>query len=89
MLWFPISRDPSSVFATVISFIPPINPFVMMLRITSTEPPPTWQVLLSMVVGLIGVYLSVWAAAKIFRIGLLMFGKPPNFLTLIRWLRMA
>ena len=89
MLWFPISRDPNSVFATVISFIPPISPFVMMLRITSTEPPPTWQVLLSMVVGLIGVYLSVWAAAKIFRIGLLMFGKPPNFLTLIRWLRMA
>jgi ABC-2 type transport system permease protein len=89
MLWFPISRDPNSVFATVISFIPPINPFVMMLRITSTEPPPTWQVLLSMLVGVIGVYLSVWAAAKIFRIGLLMFGKPPNFLTLIRWLRMA
>ena len=79
MLWFPISRDPNSVFATVISFLPPVSPFVMMLRITSTEPPPTWQVLLSILVGLVGVYvIAVWAAAKIFRIGLLMFGKPPN-----------
>ena len=89
MLWFPISRDPNSTFATVVSFIPPVNPFVMMLRITSTEPPPTWQVLLSILVGLAGVWVAVWAAAKIFRIGLLMFGKPPNFLTLLRWVRMA
>jgi len=89
MLWFPISRDPNSLFATIISFLPPVSPFVMMLRITSTEPPPTWQVLLSILVGLAGVYVAVWAAAKIFRIGLLMFGKPPNLITLIRWVRMA
>jgi ABC-2 type transport system permease protein len=89
MLWFPISRDPNSLFATIISFLPPVNPFVMMLRITSTEPPPTWQVLLSILVGLLGVYVAVWAAAKVFRIGLLMFGKPPNLVTLVRWVRMA
>lgn len=89
MLWFPISRDPNSTFATVCSFIPPIGPMVMMLRVTSTEPPPLWQVLLSIGVGFAGVYVAFWAAAKIFRIGLLMFGKPPNLLTLIKWVRMA
>jgi ABC-2 type transport system permease protein len=89
MLWFPISRDPNSVFATTISFIPPVSPFVMMLRITSTEPPPAWQIGLSILIGLAGVYIAVWAASKIFRIGLLMFGKPPNFITLLKWVRQA
>jgi ABC-2 type transport system permease protein len=89
MLWFPISRDPNSAFATGISFLPPVSPFVMMLRITSLEPPPTWQVLLAIAVGLLGVYVALWAAAKIFRIGLLMFGKPPNLVTLLRWVREA
>jgi ABC-2 type transport system permease protein len=88
-LWFPLTRDPNSTFAVVCSFIPPIAPMVMMLRLTSIEPPPTWQVLLSIVVGIVAVYVAFWAAAKIFRIGLLMFGKPPNLLTLIKWVRMA
>lgn len=89
MLWFPISRDPSSLFATVCSLVPPVNSFVMMLRITSTEPPPAWQVVLSIVIGLVGVWLALWAAAKVFRVGLLMFGKPPNLRTLARWVRQA
>lgn len=89
LLWMPLSSDPNGVFATVCSFIPPVNAFVMILRVTSTEPPPTWQVLLSIAVGLLGVYAAMWAAAKVFHIGLLMFGKPPNFGTLLRWIRMA
>jgi ABC-type Na+ efflux pump permease subunit len=89
LLWFPITRDPNSWFAIILSMVPPMSPFVMMLRITSTEPPPTWQVLLSIGIGFIAVYLAIWAAAKIFRVGLLMYGKPPNFRTLIRWVRMA
>jgi ABC-2 type transport system permease protein len=89
MLWFFIARDPNSAFATAMSFLPPVGPFVMVLRITSIEPPPTWQVLLSIVIGLAGVYAALWAAAKIFRIGLLMFGKPPDLATLLRWVRQA
>ena len=45
--------------------------------------------LLSIVVGVIGAYIGLWGAAKIFRVGLLMYGKPPNFRTLLRWVRMA
>jgi len=89
MLWLPISRDPNSTFATVLSFVPPINPFVMMLRLTSSTPPPIWQVWLSILIGVAGVYAAIWFAAKVFRIGILMYGKPPNFKTLVRWVRMA
>jgi ABC-2 type transport system permease protein len=73
----------------VTSFIPPINSFVMLLRLTSTTPPPAWQVWLSIAIGAAGVWLALKAAAKVFRIGLLMHGKAPNFATLWRWIRMA
>ncbi len=89
ILWMPISRDPNSVFATVASFVPPVNTFVMLLRMTSTSPPPLWQVWLSIALGLASVYAAVWFAAKVFRVGLLMHGKPPNFRTLIKWVRLA
>lgn len=89
ILWMPISRNPNSAFSTIISFVPPVNIFAMLLRMTSSTPPPAWQVWLSIAIGAAGVYAALWAAAKIFRIGLLMFGKPPNFATLIRWIRMA
>ncbi|MCD4747970.1 MAG: ABC transporter permease [Thermoanaerobaculales bacterium] len=89
LLWLPITRNPNSIFATVTSFIPPINTFVMLLRMTSTSPPPTWQVWLCIAIGLISVWGALWFAAKVFRVGLLMFGKPPNFATLIKWVKMA
>jgi len=89
ILWMPISRDPNSVFATVLSFLPPVSSFVMMLRMASVSPPPLWESLLSVVVSAAGAVAMLWVAAKIFRIGLLMFGKPPNFATLVRWVRMS
>jgi ABC-2 type transport system permease protein len=61
----------------------------MLLRMTSTAPPPGWQIGLSILIGAAGAVAAVWFAAKIFRIGLLMFGKPPSFGTLIRWVRMS
>jgi ABC-type Na+ efflux pump permease subunit len=88
-LWMPISRDPNSVLSVTASFIPPINTFGMLLRLSSTEPPPTWQVWLSIGIGVLSVYVAVWCTARIFRIGLLMTGKPPNFKTLLRWIRAA
>ena len=89
ILWLPISRDPGSMFATILSFIPPVGNFVMLLRMTSTSPPPMWQTWLCVLVGIAGAYGALWFAAKVFRIGLLMFGKPPSLGTLIRWARMS
>ena len=89
MLWMPISRDPNSTFATVMSFLPPVSNFVILLRLASSSPPPMWQVLLALIAGAAGAFVAVWFAAKVFRIGLLMYGKPPSFATLVRWARMA
>lgn len=89
LLWMPISNAPDSLFATLLSMTPPISPFVMMLRMASSTPPPLWQVWLSIGLGVVGMLAAVWFAGKVFRIGLLMNGKPPDFLTLIRWVRMA
>ena len=88
-LWFPISRDPGSTLSVVLSFTPFLNNFAMLLRMASNTPPPFWQVWISIVIGAGTAYCGVWAAAKIFRIGLLMYGKPPNFATLVRWARAA
>ena len=89
LFWFPISREPNSLFATVVSFIPPMNAFAMLLRLTSTSPPPMWQVWLSIAVGIIAAGGALWFASRVFKIGLLMHGRPPNFATLLKWARQA
>jgi ABC-2 type transport system permease protein len=89
LFWYPISREPNSLFATVVSFIPPMNAFAMLLRLTSTSPPPMWQVWLSITVGIAAAVGAVWLASRVFKIGLLMHGRPPNFATLLRWARQA
>lgn len=86
---FPVIRDPTSTLAVIVSFVPPFNTFGMLLRIASTSPPPAWQVWISIAIGVLGVVGALWFAAKVFRIGLLMFGKAPNLATLVRWIRAA
>ena len=88
-IWPAVSRNPDSVLAVTVSHLPPVNTFGMLLRLASTQPPPWWEVWLSIGTGLVSVVAAVWVAAKVFRIGLLMYGKPPNFRTLLRWVRAA
>lgn len=87
MLWMPISQAPNGMIATIFSFIPPAIPFAMILRMAAEEPVPMWQMAASIVWGYICVFGMVWGAAKIFRIGVLMYGKPPSPVELIKWLR--
>jgi len=89
LLWLPISRAPNSTLSQVLSFVPGINPFVMVIRLTGSEPPPTWQTLAAIGVGLLTAAFCAWFSAKIFRVGVLMYGKPPNLRTLVKWVRMA
>jgi ABC-2 type transport system permease protein len=84
-----IGRAPNSTFSIAVSFIPPINTFAMMSRLASDAPPPAWQVWLTVLIGFGAACAAVWFAAKVFRVGLLMHGKAPNFATLIRWARAA
>ena len=88
LLWMPILRDPNSALATSLSFIPPVGNFVMLLRISSNTPPPVWQTALSIAVSAAGAWAAVWFASRVFRVGVLMSGKPPDFATLVRWARM-
>lgn len=87
MLWLPISDSPNGMLATVTSFIPPLIPFVMILRVTGSEPIPAWQIIASLIVGYGSMFAMIWMAAKIFRVGVLMYGKPPSPVELIKWLR--
>jgi ABC-type Na+ efflux pump permease subunit len=84
-----IGRAPNSTFSIALSFVPPVNTFAMLARLASDAPPPAWQVWLTVVVGLGAACVAIWFAAKVFRIGLLMHGKPPTVGTLLRWARAA
>jgi ABC-2 type transport system permease protein len=81
----PIALNPNSTLSTALSFAPLINGFAMIIRMTSSAPPPWWQVLLSIALGLLYAAATIWFAAKVFRIALLLHGRPPNLATLLRW----
>jgi ABC-2 type transport system permease protein len=87
--FMPVVRAPNSMLSTVSSFIPPISPFIMIMRVSSTDPPPMWQTAAVILINIVAVFFFLWFAAKVFRVGLLMYGKPPNFRTLIKWIKMA
>jgi ABC-2 type transport system permease protein len=84
---FIVMRNPETGLAVGLSFFPTMAPFAMMLRIVMPPGPPMWQIVVS--VGLLMLVTAgvVWAAGKIFRVGLLMQGKPPTFRELAKWTR--
>ncbi len=86
-LLVPIVDSPNGMLATITSFIPPAIPFIMILRLGGTEPIALWQVLLSIVIGFGSTFAMLWAATRIFRVGVLMQGKPPTMLELLKWVR--
>jgi ABC-2 type transport system permease protein len=89
MVCFPIVlQSPDSTLATVLSLIPLLTPLVMFLRITVLTP-PAWQIALSMVLMLLAIALVNWAAARIYRVGILMYGKRPTFPEILRWVGKA
>jgi ABC-2 type transport system permease protein len=86
MLWMPIVQNPNGMLATIAGFVPPATPFVMILRLTAaTEPIPLWQTIASIVWGFACAFGMLWLAARIFRVGVLMQGKPPTPRELVKW----
>ena len=79
------SQDPSSGMAVWASIIPFTSPMVMMSRIPFGI--PAWQIVVSVVVLYASFLAMVWLAAKIYRVGIFMYGKKPSFAELIRWAR--
>jgi len=81
----PIGRDPNGMLAQVMSFIPPFTPFVMMNR--AAGPPTTMEYVLTTALLVLSIVAALWAGAKIFRIGVLLTGKPPKLKEILRWVR--
>jgi ABC-2 type transport system permease protein len=87
LLWFQISQYPESGLSLALSFIPPITPFVMVLRVCAHPDLPLWQIVATQAVLWASVGLTIWLAGKVFRVGILMYGKPPTLRELARWVR--
>ena len=83
--FFTVMNDPNGTVATVFSMIPLTSPIVMMMRIPFGV--PLWQIILSMVILFSTFFGVVWFAAKIYRVGILMYGKKPTWKELAKWLR--
>ena len=81
-----ILNDPSSRISVVLSEVPLFSPVLMALRI-SLKTPPGWQIILSVVLLFLATVGAIYASAKIYRVGILMYGKRPSLVEMFRWLR--
>lgn len=79
-------RQPDNVLATTISLFPFFSPFAMFLRIAVHEP-PLWQIALSILLMIATIIGAVWFASKLYRVGVLMYGKRPTLTEMAIWMR--
>jgi ABC-2 type transport system permease protein len=87
-LFFPVSRSPDSPFSFWVSMIPFSAPVAMLVRIV-TQTPPFWQIALSLLIGFSSVLLIMWMASRVYRVGMLMYGKRASIPEAWRWARQA
>ena len=80
-----VGAEPNSTLAVVLSMIPFTSPMLMMVRIPYGI--PTWEPIVSLIILYLSFWAMVWLAAKIYRVGIFMYGKKPTFKELIRWAR--
>ena len=87
-LFLPVSRSPDSPLAFWVSIIPFTAPVAMVVRIV-TQTPPFWQIALSLLLGFGTVLVIMYVASRIYRVGMLMYGKRASIPEAIRWARQA
>lgn len=85
LVWVNVLREPTAAFSTVISLFPPCTPMLMIVRQAVPPGIPLWQPLLGVALVLLTTVAFVWAAGRIFRVGLLMQGRGANFREMCRW----
>jgi ABC-2 type transport system permease protein len=87
MMFFPmVLRSPDGPLSVALSLVPLLAPLLMFLRI-SVLMPPLWQIALSVGLTLLTIWAVVWVASRIYRVGILMYGKRPTFPEILRWVR--
>ncbi len=82
---FTVIEDPHGAVSTVFSLIPFTSPIVMLMRIPFGV--PWWQILLSIAILYVTFVVTIWFASKIYRVGILMYGKKPTYKELYKWLK--
>tara|TARA_B100001287_G_C22393245_1_gene394314 strand:- start:3 stop:632 length:630 start_codon:yes stop_codon:yes gene_type:complete len=82
---FTVLEDPHGPVSTTLSYIPFTSPVVMLMRIPFGV--PLWEQILSLIILVITFMVIVWLAAKIYRVGILMYGKKPSYKDLLKWMR--
>jgi ABC-2 type transport system permease protein len=87
--WFKLVQSPNGTMARVFSFIPPVTPMVMVLRLAAGADVWFVEIVASILLLVLAVLAVTWAAAKIFRTGILMYGKKPGIFEILRWLRQS
>jgi ABC-2 type transport system permease protein len=80
-----VVQDPNGTVARILTYVPLYTPFLMMNR--AGGPPPAWEYFASSALILVSLVIAFWAAAKVFRVGILMTGKPPRVREILRWIR--
>jgi len=85
MMMAVVLRQPNGMMATVLSLFPPFTPMLMLLRQAMPGSVPAWQPWVGLVGVLVCAAAITFAAARIFRIGILMQGKTPKAGELLRW----
>jgi ABC-2 type transport system permease protein len=89
VMFFPmVLSSPDSGLSVAISFVPFWTPLLMFLRVAALQP-PAWQIALSIALTLATIALLNWAAARIYRVGILMYGKRPTFPEIVKWIGRA
>lgn len=83
--FFAVINNPHGTVSTIFSMIPLTSPIVMLMRIPFGV--PWWEILISILLLLLSIAGTVWMAAKIYRIGILIYGKKPTYKELYKWLR--
>ncbi len=83
--FFTVMNDPHGNVATIFSMIPLTSPIVMLMRIPFGV--PWWQILISITILFGTFFFVVWFASKIYRVGILMYGKKPTWKELYKWLK--
>lgn len=82
----PVMMNPDSMLVKVLSQFPLLTPTMMALRF-SIQTPEWWEIILSLVTLLLTIWGLMWVAGKVFRIGILITGKKPNFREIVGWLK--
>jgi ABC-2 type transport system permease protein len=86
VLAIPATQNPDSMLIKVLSFIPLLTPAFMIMRIP-IQMPALWELLTTIVLLMVSGVFMMWAAGKIFRTAILVYGKRPTIPELIRWIR--